>query len=103
LTQATTQGGMRIFHESFRRFMIDELIRQGRQVADILYPVAVWLEMRGFFVDAKSYRFLLPIMRRAGRDNEILTYVSASFVRESVAHGHPSEAIQKNIMLATDV
>ncbi|ECG8596201.1 ATP-binding protein [Salmonella enterica subsp. salamae] len=103
LTQATTQGGMRIFHESFRRFMIDELVRQGRHVADILYPVAVWLETRGFFVDAKSYRFLLPIMRRAGRDNEILTYVSASFVRESVAHGHPSEAIQKNIMLATDV
>lgn len=103
LTQATTQGGMRIFHESFRRFMLDELVRQGRHPADILNPVALWLETRGFFIDAKSYRFLLPVMRRAGKDNEILTHVSSSFVRDSVAHGHPYEAIQKNIMLATDV
>ncbi|WEW95645.1 hypothetical protein P3T65_15420 [Pseudomonas nitroreducens] len=103
LTRATGQGGLRIFHESFRRFMLQELQWQGRRLANVLSPVVAWLESRDFYTDAKSYRFTLPVMRRAGRESEILQRVSASFVRDSVLNGHPLEAIERNLMLAADV
>lgn len=103
LTQAVAQGGLRIFHESFRRFMLQELQRRGRSLANILMPVIRWLEFRGFFTDTKSYRFMLPLMRRAGYEAEILQRVSNSFVRESLEHGHSYEAIDRNLTLTADV
>jgi hypothetical protein len=103
LTTATGQGGIRVFHESFRRFMAEELARQGRSTAEAIAPVIAWLEGRGFYSDAKSYRFLLPALRRAGRDTDILALVETTFVSESVAHGHPLSPIQRNLALAADV
>ena len=103
LTRATGQGGLRIFHESFRRFMLLQLQRRGIRLANVFRPVVAWLELRDFFADAKSYRFMLPAMRRAGREAEILQRVSTSFVRDSVLHGHPHEAIERNLLLAADV
>lgn len=103
LNHSTTQGGMRVFHESFRRFMIDELARQGRQLNDVLGLVILWLEQRGFFSDAKSFRFLLPLLRRAGRSTNVLDHVGTTFVSQSVSHAHPAEAIQRNLALAAEV
>lgn len=103
LTSATGQGGVRIFHESFRRFMTQELARQGRSPADALAPVIGWLTARGFCEDAKAYRFLLPALRRAGRGAEVLGYVNVTFVSDSVAQAHPLDAVQRNLALAADV
>jgi hypothetical protein len=103
LIRVTGQGGVRIFHESFRRFMLDELNRQGRSLSGALSPVIEWLENRGFYQDAKSYRFLLPALRRAGRDNDIIDRVEISFVSNSVSNGHPIEAIQRNLAIAAEV
>jgi hypothetical protein len=103
LTKATAQGGLRIFHESFRRFMLQELQRRNIRLSNVLRPVVQWLESRDFFANAKSYRFTLPVMRRAGREAEILHRVSISFLQESVLHGHPYDAIERNLALAADV
>lgn len=103
LTTMTGQGGIRVFHESFRRFMTDELARQGRSSADALQPVIDWLDKRGFYSDAKAYRFLLPALRRAARNAEVLAHISTTFVSESVAQAHPADAIQRNLVLAADV
>jgi hypothetical protein len=103
LTASAGQGGIRIFHESFRRFMTEELARKGRSLADVLDPVIRWLENRGFLADAKSYRFLLPALRRADRDSDVLALVNVSFVSDSVTHAHPLDAIQRNLALAADV
>ena len=103
LEVATSQGGMRIFHESFRRFMIAEQSRLGRSVSSTLEPVITWLERRNFFEDAKSYRFLLPALRRAGRNEDVLARVGISFVSDSVAHAHSLEGIERNIALAASV
>ena len=103
LSQAAAQGGVRVFHESFRRFMMAAIEKRGTSLAKILKPVAVWLESKEFFVDAKSYRFMLPVMRRSGREQEILHKVSTDFVKLSVQHGHPEDAIARNLVLAADV
>ena len=39
LSVATAQGGLRIFHESFRRFMLQEFQRRGRRLSNVLSPV----------------------------------------------------------------
>ncbi len=103
LEVAAAQGGVRIFHESFRRFMTAELSRQGRSIASALAPVIGWLEHRDFYRDAKSFRFLLPALRRAGRNADVLARVGVTFVSDSVAHAHSREAIERNIALAADV
>lgn len=102
LSVATGQGGLRIFHESFRRFMLEELARRGRRLSNVLSPVVAWLEARDFFADAKSYRFTLPVMRRAEREAEILERVSTTFVQRSLQYGHPFDAIERNLELAAD-
>ncbi len=103
LSHATGQGGVRIFHESFRRFILDELQAAGKSVRNILNPVIVWLESKDFFQDARSYRFLLPSLRRMGRDDEILERVSATFARDSLIHGHSRAAIEDGVSLAADI
>ncbi len=103
LSVATGQGGLRIFHESFRRFMLEELTRRGRRLSNILSPVLAWLEARDFFADAKSYRFTFAVMRRAERQTEILQRVSTTFVQRSLQFGHPHDAIERNLELAADV
>ena len=103
LEVAAAQGGMRIFHESFRRFMLAEQSRQGRSIASTLAPVITWLERRDFFADAKSYRFLLPAFRRAGRNEDVLARVGVSFVSDSVAHAHSKDGIERNVALAADI
>ena len=103
LTVVSGQGGVRVFHESFRRFMTEELARQGRSPADALAPIIAWLEGRGFYPDPKSYRFLLPALRRSGRDADVLALVKTTFVSDSVEYGHPLDAVQRNLALAADV
>ncbi|WP_413662104.1 hypothetical protein ACG1BZ_12565 [Microbulbifer sp. CNSA002] len=103
LVKVAAQGGVRIFHESFRRFMLDELEVKGRSLNDVLSPVVDWLCRRGFYQNAKSYRFLFPALRRAGRNQDIIDQVKYSFVSESVSYGHPIEAIQKNLAITADV
>ncbi len=103
LDQASTQGGVRIYHESFRRFIAERLQRQKSTIANILTPLIDWLKGRDFYNDAKSYRFLLPTLRRAGRHQEIFDLVDAHFLSSSVQAGHPRPAIQSNVAVATYV
>ncbi|MGB6688495.1 MAG: NACHT domain-containing protein [Terracidiphilus sp.] len=103
LERASAQGGFRIYHESFRRFVVDKLITAGASVSSRLQPVCEWLERRGFFKDSKAYRFLIPTLRRAGRDKEVLDRVAPSFMQDSLHEGHPSIAIAYNLVVAAEV
>jgi hypothetical protein len=55
------------------------------------------MKSRGFFDDARSYRFLLPTLRRANRRRELLELVSADFVSRSVEAGHFRSAVEQNL------
>lgn len=103
LIQTSAQGGTRIYHESFRRFVNEKVKERGGSITEILAPVIVWLKGRDFFQDSKAYRFLLPSLRRAEQYQEILDIVNTTFVSDSLFAGHPQRAIEENIKLATYV
>ena len=100
LTSTVGQGGYRIFHESFRRFILEELEAQGRSLGSVLQPVTDWLEGIGFYENSKSYRFLLPALYRSKQFDEVLNIVDRYFVSKSVAQVYPSESIERNLNLA---
>ena len=97
------QGGLRIFHESFRRFILKKLAEDGVEVSEILQPVIAWLTDKGFYESARSYRFLLPALRQANRFSEIFNIVDFDFVSKSISYGHTQNAIQSSIALTAHV
>lgn len=101
LRRVTAQGGIRLYHESLRRFVVGQA-PDGPQAAAarILPPVLSWLESAGLFANSRAYRFLLPLFARAGRITEIAARVRPDFVECSVASGHAPAAIHANLALA---
>ena len=103
VVNVTGQGGLRIFHESFRRFILKKLAEDGIEVSGILQPVIAWLVDKGFYESARSYRFLLPALRQANRFSEIFNIVGFDFVSKSISYGHTQNAIQSSIALTAHV
>ncbi|MBP7407614.1 MAG: NACHT domain-containing protein [Flavobacteriales bacterium] len=98
LHNVSSQGGIRIFHESFRRF-----ITERHTSTAALSRICDWLLEKGFFEDARAYRFLLPALRRASRSAEILERMDVAFVSSSVEHGHTERSIERNLAIALQV
>jgi hypothetical protein len=103
LARVSAQGGVRIYHESFRRFIVERRQAGGHRPRDVLDPIIRWLSTRGFYEDARAYRFLLPCLRRAGRKEELLDLIGWDFVSKSVEQGHPRAAIRNNLAIGIDV
>lgn len=103
LKEISAQGGIQIYHESFRRFILERLIQQKVSLTDVINPIISWLESRGFWGDAKAYRFLLPLLRRATQSGKILDQVNYDFASKSVSFGHPRRAIDANLEVAIEV
>jgi hypothetical protein len=96
------QGGIRIYHESFRRYIVHRLQQSGASISAILSPVIEWLYKRNFYKDAKSYRFLISCLRRAQRHNEIYELCNSSFVIDSIEAGHGPDAMIQNLLMMID-
>jgi thymidylate kinase len=103
LTNVTGQGGIRIYHESFRRFIAERLRTHGVSFDKILSPVIDWLKNKDFYKDAKAYRFLPSLLRRAGLHDEVLGLITHSFAADSVAAGFSQSAIGANLTLVAEV
>lgn len=102
-TQTEAQGGLRVFHESFRRFIRDELNSQGVDLIEIIKPVVDWMTDKGFYKNAKSYRFLLSALYKANKIDEIYELVSFNFVSTSINYGHTVDSIQNNIAITANI
>ncbi|MCW3000543.1 MAG: hypothetical protein JWN65_4092 [Solirubrobacterales bacterium] len=103
LDDVGTQGGLRIHHESFRRFIVDRLRAEGRRLGALLDPIIAWLDGRGLFRDERAYRSLLPLLRRADRGQDLLDRIGPDFVSRSVVELQPQAAIAANLDLAARV
>lgn len=99
LEQTRGQGGLRIYHESFRRYLIERANAKPGSLGATLKDLIAWLDGKGFLTDPRSFRFLLPNLERADRANEALSRIDRDFVVRAVTEGHPIAAIEANLAL----
>ncbi len=97
LEQTRGQGGLRIYHESFRRHLIEKHTGKPGSLHAKLKDLIIWLDSKGFLTDPRSFRFLLLNLERAGREIEVLTRIERDFVIRAVEEGYPSSAIETNL------
>ena len=90
LADDVVHGGVRIYHESFQRYMGARFDATPQVVASILAPVITWLDKRGFFSDVRAFRSLF-------RDSEIVNRVTNDFVALAAANAQAGEAVMANI------
>ncbi|GGR99589.1 hypothetical protein GCM10010252_42870 [Streptomyces aureoverticillatus] len=101
LAERATQGGLRVYHESFARFLRRRMDQQPGALAANLSFIIDWLLKRGFFRDERAFRHLLPALAAAGRHREALDLVNVNFAADAVTAGHPASAISVNLALAS--
>lgn len=99
LERSLGRGGMRIYHESFRRHILEGARMNEEPLGPKLRGVIEWLNERGFLRDARAFRYYLPNLVRADREDELFDLITVSFVSDSVAAGHPTPAIEANLAL----
>ena len=98
LHERATQGGIRIYHESFARFL--RLAYQDNEVARtaLLDEIISWLKKRGIFKDTRAFRYLFSVLSDGGYDQEVVNIVGDDFVVKAVAAGFPVSAIIHNLV-----
>jgi hypothetical protein len=104
LTEDITLGGVRLYHESFQRFMQQRLESDPEaDIAAILNPVVYWLDSRGFYPDTRAYRSLLKLLFKVSRNEEVIARINDDFVINSISYGQPADAVQANLNLAAEI
>src|SRR5258708_16998442 len=78
LIERGMQGGIRVYHESFQRFLLDTRLEDSEQRKAVLGPVIGWLRAKGFFQDARAFRFLSTLLAEIGDDKAVCGLVDAA-------------------------
>ncbi|WP_309133882.1 ATP-binding protein [Cellulomonas sp.] len=100
LVERHTQGGVRIYHESFGRYLRRDLQANAGALAAVLGGVADWLRRLGVFDDPRAFRSLLPILEQAGRHQDAVALVDDNFVANAIAAAMPVSAIRSSLATA---
>ncbi len=100
LTERAAQGGVRVYHESFARYLRRSFENERPAMTALLARIAQWLEGKGLFDDPRSFRSLLPILAASGDDRRIVDLVDRCFSSKAVAAGYPASAIAANLAIA---
>lgn len=100
LFERATQGGIRVYHESFARYLRTPFQQNPGALAALLARITSWLEQKGMFVDSRAFRSLLPLLADAGEDARIVDLIDGTFVTQAVAGAFPASAINRNLATA---
>ncbi len=93
----SVSGGYLVYHESFRRYIIEDLESNGIDPTEIIYKDLIeWLKAKGFYESRKSYLNLLFMLYESKKYEEITEYIGDDFVVNSMVYGHSIVAIKRN-------
>ena len=93
----TSNGGYTVYHESFRRYILESLEKKEVNVEMVIYNDLIeWLKKKGFYRDRKSYLNLLVLLFESKRFEEIITYCNKEFVVESIYYGNNISSLKHN-------
>lgn len=101
LSETAGPGEIRIYHESFARYLRLGYDNDLGALESALTLIATWLTGKGLFDDPRAFRRLLQILAETGRDTDVLDHIGRDFVTRAIATAHPASAIMDN--LATGV
>ena len=92
--------GYSIYHESFKRFIIESIKEQNARVDILVYsPIISWLESLNFFDSSKAYGHLLKLYFEIDKKDKIIEMIDVDFLKESLYHAHPIRNIIQNHQL----
>ena len=100
LLERATQAGVRIYHESFARFLRLPFQDDAYARTALLDKIIEWLERKGMFKDSRAFRHLLPTLVEANYNQKVVDAIGRDFVVESIAAGFPVSAIIENLAKA---
>ena len=94
-----SQSGYVIYHESFRRFIIDRLRSSSVSIDKKVFdPVIEWFGSKDFFSHRKAFRYFLPFLFESEKFDKMLRNLTKTFVTDSVINGQPWELIERNFV-----
>lgn len=97
LKENYSNGGIVIYHESFRRYIIDYLKEKKLNIKKKIYKdIIEWFEKRDFFRNIKTYRYFFSVLFDAEEYSKIIKYLNKEFIVDSLAYGHSKNLINKN-------
>jgi len=96
LKQNTSSKGYIIYHESFRRFILEELKSNEIVEKRIFRPVIDWFANLDFYSYPKSYRYYLQVLTDGGYYTKVLEFITKDFIKKCVCSGHPWDIIKNN-------
>lgn len=89
--------GYSIYHESFKRFIIDKIKDKGASIDHLVYrPLIEWLETHSFFNSTKAYGHLLRLYYEVESYDKIAETITVDFIDKSLYSAQPFHRIQQN-------
>ncbi|MGH1433796.1 MAG: ATP-binding protein [Lewinella sp.] len=100
LRYAAPYGGYMIYHESFKRFIVEKLKEQGADTEKIMYsPLIQWLETKDFFESKKAYAHLLKLYFEVEDYAVISDFINEDFITKSLINTQPFSLVTSNFKL----
>lgn len=96
LKQNRSSKGYLIYHESFRRFILEKLKSNEVVEKRIFRPVIDWFDKLDFYSYPKAYRYFLQVLTDGGYYEKVLEFISKDFIKKCVCSGHPWDIIKNN-------
>ena len=95
LKENASRGGIKLYHDSFRRYNIEKLKQNGR-LENIYKLIAKWLNKEGFYKNSKAYRYLLSYYIKLNKYKKVKKYAINDFLTKSLYHGYSESIIKIN-------
>ena len=95
ISENSSRGGVKLYHDSFRRFNIEKL-SSIECIKEIYEYIANWLINNEFYENDKSYRYLLNYLILSERYEDASNYAEKNFLSKSLYYGHSESLIKNN-------
>ncbi|MDB2155171.1 ATP-binding protein [Clostridium butyricum] len=97
LQENLCSDGIMIYHESFRRYLLDKYEERGVDLKRRVYRDTIeWFEKSDFITNPKAYRNYLNLLLEIEDYNKILKFLDKEFIVNSIVQGYSVELISKN-------
>lgn len=97
LVERVTQGGIRIYHESFARFLRQPFENNECSYISLLDHIIKWMESKEEFSDSRVFRNLITLLAAANYHEKVVEFIDRDFLVNSISAGFPASAIISNL------